>query len=62
MRLKVGDVVTNEYGHTGKILEINYPDEVEMSVFNYGIEGDTDWCSLSGCKLATEEELLESFM
>lgn len=42
VKIKLEDVVINEYLHTGKVLEINYPDEVRMSVFDYGIEDDED--------------------
>lgn len=59
--MKLGDVVTNEYGHTGILKEINYPDEAKVEVFNYGIKDDYDWCSLRKCRLATNEEKIKAF-
>lgn len=49
--LKVGDFVVNEYGNTGYITEINWPDEALVSVIDYGIKNDIDYCSLKLCKL-----------
>jgi hypothetical protein len=54
----IGDVVINEYGHAGRILSIN-GFEVEMSVVNYGIEGDTDWCNYCFLHEISDVELLQ---
>lgn len=58
--MKLGDIIINEYGHVGAILYM-VGNEIEMSVFNYNIEDDTDWCSVSGSRLATEDEILDAF-
>ena len=60
-KLTIGDIVTNEYGNTGKLIEINPVDEAVVEVYNYAIKHDIEYCSYKLCKLATEEEILNSF-
>lgn len=60
-KLKIGDIVTNEYGNTGKLIEINSVDEAIVEVYNYGIKHDIDYCSYKLCRLATEKEIINSF-
>ncbi len=59
--IKIGDIVKNEYNNIGILTEINYPDEAVVKIFNSGIHGDTDYCSLKKCKLASLEEKNKAF-
>ena len=58
--MKVGDIITNEYSNTGKIIEIN-GNEAIVEVFNYGIKNDIDYCDIKLCRPANELELLQAF-
>jgi len=61
-KLKPGDLVTNEYGNTGKLIEITPgTNEAKVAVLNYGIKDDFDWCDIRKCRLANEEELIYAF-
>lgn len=59
-RITVGSTAFNEYGHTGKVVAIN-GNEVEMNVWNFGLEGDFEYCDLNKCRPATADEILDAW-
>jgi len=59
--VKVNDIVMTEYGHVGKVIEINFPDEAVVDIFDFGIQNDTEYCSRKACRLATLDEQIKAF-
>lgn len=52
----IGDMVINEYGSCGEVISIK-GNELTMTVLNYGIEGDVDFCDKRHCFLASSNDV-----
>lgn len=59
-RLKIGDIVKDEYGLIGKIKEINYPHEIMIEVLGT-FENDKVYSDIRKASLTTDKEIAKIF-